>query len=147
MKDKKPPEFGSPVKLSVRESFFSWLISLHHSIQSYCETLPVHLQLRSAAHLPSNHNFDKRIPLHVMLSFTRIFAAFRLSILPPFRHLIQFCFFCIRCTSCWILHDVIQLFHIILTTSVYYCPLSCSIACHVGINAVGIGVSVITERD
>ena len=30
---------------------------------------------------------------------------------------------------------------------VYYSPLSCSIACHVGINAVGIGVSVITERD
>ncbi|MCI7813415.1 MAG: DegV family protein [Lachnospiraceae bacterium] len=31
-------------------------------------------------------------------------------------------------------------------TSVYYIPLSCSIACHVGINAAGIGVSVTTER-
>lgn len=30
--------------------------------------------------------------------------------------------------------------------SVSYTPLSCSIACHVGINAAGIGVSVITER-
>ena len=32
-------------------------------------------------------------------------------------------------------------------SSVYYLPLSCSIACHVGINAAGIGVSVIEERD
>ena len=31
-------------------------------------------------------------------------------------------------------------------TSVSYIPLSCSIACHVGINAAGIGVSVITTR-
>ncbi len=31
-------------------------------------------------------------------------------------------------------------------TDVYYIPLSCSIACHVGINAAGIGVSVIAER-
>lgn len=31
-------------------------------------------------------------------------------------------------------------------TSVCYIPLSCSIACHVGINAAGIGVSVITTR-
>lgn len=30
--------------------------------------------------------------------------------------------------------------------SVYYLPLSCSIACHVGINAAGIGVTVVTER-
>ena len=30
--------------------------------------------------------------------------------------------------------------------AVYYSPLSCSIACHVGVNAVGIGVSVITDR-
>lgn len=30
--------------------------------------------------------------------------------------------------------------------SVYYIPLSCSIACHVGINAAGIGVSVVTGR-
>jgi len=29
---------------------------------------------------------------------------------------------------------------------VYYMPLSCSIACHVGINAAGIGVSVTTDR-
>ncbi|MGN1166683.1 MAG: DegV family protein [Lachnospiraceae bacterium] len=32
-------------------------------------------------------------------------------------------------------------------SKVYYCPLPCSIACHVGINASGLGVSVITERD
>lgn len=32
-------------------------------------------------------------------------------------------------------------------TDVYYSPLSCSIACHVGINAAGIGVSVIAERN
>lgn len=31
-------------------------------------------------------------------------------------------------------------------TSVCYIPLSCSIACHVGINAAGMGVSVITAR-
>lgn len=31
--------------------------------------------------------------------------------------------------------------------AVYYSPLSCSIACHVGVNAVGIGVSVITDRN
>ena len=31
--------------------------------------------------------------------------------------------------------------------SVYYFPLSCSIACHVGINALGIGVSVLAERN
>lgn len=30
-------------------------------------------------------------------------------------------------------------------TLVYYFPLSCSIACHVGLNAVGIGISVIEE--
>lgn len=30
--------------------------------------------------------------------------------------------------------------------NVYYIPLSCSIACHVGMNAAGIGVSVIAER-
>ena len=30
--------------------------------------------------------------------------------------------------------------------SVYYVPLSCSIACHVGINASGIGLSVIEDR-
>lgn len=30
--------------------------------------------------------------------------------------------------------------------AVYFSPLSCSIACHVGVNAVGIGVSVITDR-
>ena len=29
---------------------------------------------------------------------------------------------------------------------VYYVPLSCSIACHVGVNAVGIGATVILER-
>lgn len=32
-------------------------------------------------------------------------------------------------------------------SSVYYFPLSCSIACHVGINALGIGVSVLAERN
>lgn len=32
-------------------------------------------------------------------------------------------------------------------SAVYYVPLSCSIACHVGINAAGIGVSVIEERN
>lgn len=31
--------------------------------------------------------------------------------------------------------------------AVYYSPLSCSIACHVGVNAVGIGVSIITDRN
>lgn len=31
-------------------------------------------------------------------------------------------------------------------TSVCYTPLSCSIACHVGINAAGIGVSVIRRE-
>lgn len=31
-------------------------------------------------------------------------------------------------------------------SDVYYMPLSCSIACHVGVGAVGIGVSVIHER-
>lgn len=31
--------------------------------------------------------------------------------------------------------------------SVYYIPLSCSIACHVGINAAGMRVSVITEQN
>lgn len=31
--------------------------------------------------------------------------------------------------------------------AVYYSPLSCSIACHVGVNAVGIGVSFITDRN
>lgn len=30
---------------------------------------------------------------------------------------------------------------------VYYNPLSCSIACHVGVNAVGIGVTVIDDRN
>lgn len=30
---------------------------------------------------------------------------------------------------------------------VYYIPLSCSIACHVGINAAGMGVSVTAQRD
>ena len=29
---------------------------------------------------------------------------------------------------------------------VYYVPLSCSIACHVGVNAVGVGATVILER-
>lgn len=32
-------------------------------------------------------------------------------------------------------------------SSVYYIPLSFSIACHVGINAAGIGVSVIENRN
>lgn len=32
-------------------------------------------------------------------------------------------------------------------SSVYYFPLSCSIACHVGVNAFGIGVTVLGERD
>ena len=32
-------------------------------------------------------------------------------------------------------------------SSVYYIPLSCSIACHVGINAAGIGVAVIENRN
>ncbi|MBQ8954977.1 MAG: DegV family protein [Clostridia bacterium] len=30
--------------------------------------------------------------------------------------------------------------------AVYYQPLSCSIACHVGVNAVGLGISCISER-
>lgn len=45
--------------------------------------------------------------------------------------------------QCW-LHLVQSSFP---KNSVYYTPLSCSIACHVGVNALGIGVSVITARE
>lgn len=45
--------------------------------------------------------------------------------------------------DCWL--DMVQ--SSFPENPVYYIPLSCSIACHVGVNAAGIGVSVTEERN